>query len=427
MKKKTPQQSRPTAPAPPARPGGPASPTLAAADGPLPTETPTPRTPPSAPPSRPTGPPQAPAPPPTSLETPSRYVNLLAKLLFYLAIGTLAWLVLHSIAGVLSMLFVSLLLAYILDPVVDWFEARRISRSLAIVILMAGTILVLGGFFLWIVPTLVGELAGAGHRLRAFIGNEDAGVIAWVQERLGMDAAEILAHVREKAQEIAPQAMNVVGDFLKGALSRTAGAVGWLVNVLMVPVFVFYFLRDFDVMKAQVASLIPLHRRDFVVERARRVDGVVGEWLRGQVKVALLLSVLYATGLALVGVKLGIPIGILAGLLGIVPYLGFAFGFGLAVLMSLLVWTGIGTLMGVVVVFTVVQLLEGYVITPRIVGEKVGLSPVAVIVVLLVGGELLGLLGFVLAVPVAGAAKTILVEVIDWYRSSRHYTGQGAS
>lgn len=391
---------------------------------------------PQVPPAAPPGPPPHVPPPHAPLQGPlhapaapppqGRYVHLLAKLLFWAGIATLVYLVLRSISGALSMLFVSLLLAYILDPLVDWFEERRISRSLAIVILMVGTILFVGGFLLWIVPTLVGELGGAGVRLRAWIGDEDTGVIAWVQERIGMDAAELLARVREKAQEVAPQALEVVGEFLKGALTKTAGVVGWLVNVLMVPIFVFYFLRDFDEMKAQAASLIPLHRRDFVIERARRVDGVVGEWLRGQVKVALILAGLYAVGLAIAGVKLGVPIGILAGLLNIVPYLGFAFGFGLAVLMALLVWTGVGTLIGVVVVFAVVQLLEGYVITPKIVGEKVGLSPVSVILVLLIGGELLGLLGFVLAVPVAGAAKTILVEVIDWYRGSRHYTGVAA-
>lgn len=354
----------------------------------------------------------------------SPYVNLLAKLLFYLLVGGLVWLVLDSIAGVLSMLFVSLMLAYVLDPVIDWFEARRISRTLAIVILMVGTLVVAGGFFLWIVPTLVGELSNAGERLSGWLDQDHAGLLAWVQERVGVDAAELLEQGRARAQEYAPKAMALVGDILQGTLERTASVVGWLLNVVMVPIFVFYFLRDFDLMKEDVVRLLPLQRREGIIQRAKRVDGVVGEWLRGQVKVALILAVLYATGLAIVGVKLGIAIGILAGLLGIVPYLGFAFGFGLALLMTLLEWTGFGAPIGVAVVFTVVQLLEGYVITPRIVGEKVGLSPVAVIVVLLVGGELMGLLGFMLAVPVAGALKTILAEVLDWYRTSRHYLGE---
>lgn len=386
---------------------------------------PPPPRPPEAPPD--TGRPPSEEGPPLAAQRPdARYVNWLAKLVFYLLLGGLLWLVLDSLAGVLSMLFVSLLFAYVLDPLVDWFEARRISRSLAIVILMVGTLAVLGGFLLWIVPTLVAELRGAGQRLGAWLGQDHAGLVAWVQDQVGVDAAALLDEARSRAQELAPKAMALVGEVLQGAMSKTASAVGWALNAVMVPIFVFYFLRDFDTMKEEAVRLIPLHRREATLARARRVDTVVGEWLRGQVKVALLLAALYALGLAIVGVKLGVPIGILAGLLGVVPYLGFAFGFGLALLMTLLDWTGFGAPLGVVAVFTVGQILEGYVITPRLVGEKVGLSPVTVIVVLLVGGELLGLLGFMLAVPVAGALKTILAEVLDWYRTSRHYLGESA-
>lgn len=353
-----------------------------------------------------------------------RYLYLLAKLLFFLAILFMVYQVFASIGGILSMLFVSMLIAYVLDPVIDWFEARRISRTLAIVILMAGTVVVAVGFFLWIIPTLVRELTGAGQRLHEWIGSDHTAIATWLKDTVGIDLTDTLADLNAKAQEYLPQALAYVGDFLKGAASRTANLVGWLLNVVMIPIFVFYFLRDFDLMKGYVRDHLPLEHRDFIVERAKRVDGVVGEWLRGQVKVALILAVLYAIGLALAGVKLGVPIGILSGLLNVVPYLGFAFGFGLALLMSLLEWSGFGAVIGVLVVFTVVQSLEGYVITPRIVGEKVGLSPVAVIIVLLVGGELFGLLGFLLAVPVAGALKTVLAEVLDWYRSSTHYLGK---
>ncbi|MFT5434400.1 MAG: putative PurR-regulated permease PerM, partial [Myxococcota bacterium] len=263
-----------------------------------------------------------------------------------------------------------------------------------------------------------------GTRLSGALKRDPAELVDWAQATFGVEVSrETMDEVRLKAQEYAPTALKYIGGVLTGALTRTMGVIGWVLNAVMIPIFVFYFLRDFDKMKAWCVNQIPPHGRPFVVERARRVDGVVGDWLRGQVQVALMLAVIYATGLAIVGIKLAIPIGILAGLLNVVPYLGFAFGFSLAMVMVLLEWSGIGSMAGVVVVFAVAQTLEGYVLTPKIVGEKVGLSPVTVIIVLLLGGELLGLLGFLLAVPVAGALKTVLVELIDWYRQSEMFLG----
>ena len=360
--------------------------------------------------------------PPDDWMTYRRYQYLLAKLLFFLLCGYIVYLVLAQVGGVLSMLFVSILAAYVLDPLVDWFEARGINRTTTIVCLVVLTIGVTALFVAWIVPTLVGEFAQAGERVHQAVSTDKGQLVAWVQDTFGVElSGETVEAVKDKAKEYTPTVMAAVGDFLKGAAARTMGVVGWLLNVVMIPVFVFYFLRDFDRMKGWIVEQIPARYRGRVVERGKRVDKVVGEWLRGQVEVALILAVLYAVGLFAVGVKLAIPIGILAGLLNVVPYLGFAFGFGLALLMVLLEWSGVGAIFGVVGVFVVAQILESYVLTPKIVGEKVGLSPVTVLIVLLLGGELFGLLGFVLAVPTAGALKTILLEVLDWYRSSEHF------
>jgi len=197
--------------------------------------------------------------------------------------------------------------------------------------------------------------------------------------------------------------------------------VASMLNVVMIPIFVFYFLRDFDVMKAWVVDHIPVQYRGVVLKRSRKVDNVVGEWLRGQAEVALIMAGLYAFGLWLIGIKLAIPVGLLSGLLNVIPYLGFACGIGMALLMTVLEWQGLWMVGGVLAVFVVVQKFESYVLTPKIVGEKVGLSPVTVLIVLLLGGELFGLIGFLLAVPVAGAVKTIANEALDWYRNSEYY------
>ncbi len=362
--------------------------------------------------------------PPDDWKAYRRYQYLLARLLFFLALGYLVYLCLAQASGVLSMLFVSILAAYVLDPLVDWFEARGINRTTAIMMLVVVAVGFTMIFLLWMVPVLVSEFAQLGDRIHTVLARDPAELIAWASDTLNINIDEDTAQeYSAKAREYTPQALAAVATFVKSAAARSMGVVGWLLNVVMIPVMVFYFLRDFDIMKAWVADHIPHKYRSTVVDRARKVDTVVGDWLRGQVEVALILAALYAVGLWLVGIKLAIPIGLLAGLLNVVPYLGFAFGFGLAVLMVLLEWAGLATLIGVAAVFIIAQVLEGYVLTPKIVGEKVGLSPVTVLIVLLLGGELFGLLGFLLSVPTAGAIKAILVETLDWYRTTEHYLG----
>ena len=362
--------------------------------------------------------------PPDDWHAYRRYPYLLARLALILTLlGIVVWL-LHQAAGVLSMVFISSLLAYVLDPVVDWLERFKIPRSLAILLLLIGAVGFAIVFALWMIPTIVREFSEVGGRLHTILGTKPETATDWVTNTFGITfSQETVDAARAKLQEALPSVLSYVGEFLRGAAARTMGVVGWLLNIIMIPVFCYYFLRDFDKTKAWIADQIPLAHRPSVIARARRIDLVIGAWLRGQVQVALILAVIYASGLAIVGLPIGIPIGILAGLLSVVPYLGFAFGATLALLMVILDWQGLGHLGQVAIVFTIGQCLEAYVLTPRIVGEKVGLSPVAIIIVLLMGGELFGLLGFMLAVPVAGASKTVLVELLDWYRSSETFLG----
>ncbi|HIN85635.1 MAG TPA: AI-2E family transporter [Myxococcales bacterium] len=366
--------------------------------------------------------------PPDDWNAYRRYLYLLAKLLFFSTLAYLGFLLIRQAGGLIFMLFISLLAAYILDPLVDWFERRGINRSVGILILVTISVSAAGSFLLWIVPTLISEFADAGARIQQWLDKDPSQFIAWLGETLGIEISpELMTEIKLKAREIAPQVISALSELLQSALARSMEVVGWALNIIMVPVFIFYFLRDFDHMKAWVGEQLPLKGRDFIIERAHRVDRVVGDWLRGQVQVALILAVLYGVGLGLTGIRLGGPIGIMTGLLCVVPFLGFAIGLSLTLLMVILDWQGGGMLLGVTGVFVTNQLIEGYLLTPRIVGEKVGLSPVAILIALLLGGEMFGFLGFLLAVPVAGASKTIGIEIIDWYRQSHYYTGEEQS
>ena len=209
-----------------------------------------------------------------------------------------------------------------------------------------------------------------------------------------------------------------VASFLLGG---TVNILAAMAGFIMIPVFAAYLLYDFDRMTAAIRDLVPGRYRAYVVEVAGEVDAILGEFIRGQLLVMLALVVLYAVGYSIVGVPLAIAIGVVAGLLSFIPYVGGALALGMALLMSFLHWNGWDQIIGIGVVYGVIQLLESFLITPKIVGDKVGLPAVWVLFALLVGGELFGFMGVLLALPAAAVAKIFVVRGVAWYRASDLY------
>lgn len=368
-----------------------------------------------------------------------RYPYLLTKILTFGLVALAVYLVLRAVQDVLTPVLLALFLAYLLDPAVDWFEARGFSRTVGILLF-----LVLGGccialFVLFLYPTVAHLILRATNSVPVLIDLLQHRTLPWIERDvlpwaggfgLETDLDSVVGEFVEVLRGQLPQLTNRATRAFTEVWTRVGVLVASLLNIVLVPVLTFYFLRDFDRMRLATVEYLPAHNRDWLLERITRMDEVMGAWFRGQVQVAMILAVMYAVGLGLTfglsgsGATSGVAIGILAGLLNIVPYFGFLIGFVLSVLLALLDWSGtLWPLVGVLVTFAVVQGLEGYVVTPRIVGEKVGLSPVVVIIALLLGGSLLGLLGVLLALPLAGILRVLLPDVVAWYRASDLYTG----
>jgi len=327
----------------------------------------------------------------------------------------------YELRAVLTPVFFAFLIAYALDPLVDRLEAWKLPRALAIVVLLA----VFGGlvflFLILVMPGVVREMATFGAELpkiaRALVRDWEP-----VLESYGIPVPHSLAEAAEQlgndAEGMAQRAMGPAATVLEWIVGGTANAISAVVGLLVVPVFAFYLLYDFDRMMAALRELVPVRARDGVFEVFTEIDDVLGQFVRGQLLVMLCLAVLYAVGYSLVGVRLAIPIGIIAGLLAFIPYVGGAVALGLALLMCALSFQGWQQIGLVVIVYGAVQVLEGFVITPKIVGDSVGLSSVWVLFALMVGGEIFGFLGVLLAVPAAAVAKIFVVRGVDSYRSS---------
>ena len=336
--------------------------------------------------------------------------------------------VVYALRGVLTPIFFAFLIAYMLDPVVDRLEAWKLPRAAGISVLL---VLVLGAltlFLLLVAPGIISDVAEFAKELPAKARRT---LEAWEPVLASWDIPvphsldDVLEQVSTDAQGLAQQAIAPTTAALGAIVGGTANVVGAIVGLVMIPVFAFYLLYDFDRMMAALKELVPPRHRGSVVDVFGEVDEVLGQFIRGQLLVMMILAALYATGYAIMGVRLAIPIGIVAGLLSFIPYVGGATALGLALGMCAFDYQGIGQLGGVIAVYGVVQLLEGFVITPKIVGDKVGLSSVWVLFALMVGGEVFGFLGVLLAVPAAAVAKIFVRRGVETYRESRLFLGDG--
>lgn len=342
-----------------------------------------------------------------------------------LALGAVVLVVLAAqVRSVTVPLLVAFTLAYILDPLVDRLEARGLARTTAILILL--TVFLLGSAALVVVlaPQVFAELAQLPERLRELL----ARLLPWLESTFQLRVPHSVSQALEVVQErlragehgvagLARPAGSIIGAIFGGTVSVLAAVAG----IAMIPVFQFFLLRDFDHIVAALRDLVPARYREPVSARAREIDVALSSFVRGQLIVACILAALYSVGLFAVGLPLALVVGLIAGFGNMIPYLGTALGLSLAVLMALLEWHGPGLLVAVLVVFAVVQVLEAWVITPRIVGDSVGLSSFAVIVAVLIFGELFGFFGVLVAVPLAAVLKILLRVGLERYRASAFY------
>ncbi|MBI5201643.1 MAG: AI-2E family transporter [Elusimicrobia bacterium] len=315
-------------------------------------------------------------------------------------------------------IFLGFALAYAFDPLADWMEEQGLGRTTAVSLILLAVGAAVAVAIALIIPTLISEgrefvgdfprYAAAAHdRLTAFL--QPWGV------RLPNDKEALLARLRDWLQGVSVAALAPAGVFATRFFSTLAGTLTGLLSLIVVPVVFFYFLRDISAIRESVLSVVPPRHRRAAVARLDEADRVFSGYLRGQMTVALILAGIYSIGLTIAGIRFGILIGIASGLLNFVPYLGVALGLGASLVMAA-VDASLGGALAVLAVFGVAQALEGFVITPKIVGDKVGLGPVETIVALILGGEFGGLPGMILAIPVAGCLKVWAADGIDFWK-----------
>ena len=318
------------------------------------------------------------------------------------------------------------ILAYICDPLVDRLSIFgtvkfKLGRTLSTVLVMVAIFGVISLLLLILIPVLQKESRLIIERLPALMTNIRAQVEPWLQAKFGISFAIDSMQIQDAVTKNWKTAGGVLADVLKTAGSNSLAFVGIIANILLLPVVLFYLLRDWDIFVAGIGELIPRDLINKTTQIATEIDQVLAEFLRGQLTVMIAMSIFYAVFLWFAGLDMALPIGLIAGLLGFVPYLGPALGLGLALLAAALQFSALSQIIPVLLVFGFGQLLESMVITPRLVGDRIGLHPVVVIFALLAGGQLFGFAGILLALPISAAIAVALRHTKDNYLGSDTY------
>lgn len=324
-----------------------------------------------------------------------------------IAIALTGWL-LWLLAPVLTPFVAAALLAYIGDPLADKLQRLRLPRTLAVVTVFLTTFLAIGLLVLLVVPLIRTQVSALLAALPDIVTQVENVWLPWIIDFAGIEADEnvglgaFLARYSDMAGSW--------GTTIFLSLTKSGGALAAaVISLFLVPILTFYILRDWDSILLKMGALVPLAQQQTVFQLARETDDVLGAFLRGQIMVMIALGVIYATGLSLVGLKFALAIGVVAGLVSFVPYLGFVFGIGLAGLTVVLEPDPLWRLVGVVATFSIAQFIEGSVLTPKLVGDRIGLHPVIVIFSVAAGGQLFGFFGILLALP-AAAVLSVLVR-----------------
>ena len=324
----------------------------------------------------------------------------------------------YALSPILAPFLAAAIFAYILDPVVDKLERRGLSRTLGTVLTLLLLIALVVLFLLIVIPLFVKESVLLAEQFPGFLDKVKTEWLPWVTQKTGveltLDSGSIKQFLTENLSDAKGIAQRVFASVRIGGLA----VVGFLVNLLLVPVVLFYLLRDWDVLVARIDDMIPRRWHARARTIASEVDAVLAEFLRGQMSVMLIMAVLYVLGLWAVGLQFALPIGLITGVLVFVPYLGSITGFLLATLAAVMQFQAMPGVLAVWAVFAVGQLLEGMVVTPLLVGDRIGLHPVAVIFALLAFGQLFGFFGILLALPASAALLVALRHLGEDYRGS---------
>jgi predicted PurR-regulated permease PerM len=321
------------------------------------------------------------------------------------------------------------ILAYALNPGVDWLARRRVGRFflprvLAVLIVVLLLILAVLALVLIVVPVLVKELPLLQQQIPNFLDTLNNTVAPRLQEYGIHVRLDVVGIKKIMTQQLATSGDEIWASVLASVKIGGTALLTWLTNLLFIPMVLFYLLQDWHSFISRLGRMIPRRWVKRISLMTEEVDDLLAQYLRGQLLVMLILAAYYSAALAIAGFDIALPVGILTGLLVFIPYVGFGLGLVLALMAAILQFTGMYGLVAVAIIYGIGQILEGFILTPQLVGERIGLHPLVVIFALLAFGQLFGFVGILLALPTSAIISVMVRHLRQHYLSSSFYNSE---
>ncbi len=342
-------------------------------------------------------------------------------LLFWLSIGIVFFLFIYLIRSILLPFVLGALIAYFLDPAADKLERLKFSRTLATVTITLSFFTIFGLLFLLVIPTIASQLSGLISDLPTYFSDLETKYQGQISSWIGTLPPSYMDNAKSAASNFSGFMIKFAGDMAGGLFQSGMAIINILSLILITPVIAFYLLRDWDIITFKFHSLLPRKHEKTIREQLMLIDETLAGFIRGQINVCMLLGAFYAIGLSIVGLKFGILIGIATGFLVILPYIGMAFGMLIGITVAFFQFGSWEGVLSVLAVFIIGQIIESNFVTPKLVGEKVGLHPAWVIFGLLAGAALFGFVGVLIAIPVTAVIGVLTRFTIARYLESNYY------
>ena len=336
-----------------------------------------------------------------------------------------AFVFVYLIRSILLPFVLGVFAAYFLDPVVDRMQRTRLGRGSATSLVLIVFFLIITLLCLIILPILGSQLSGLLQALPGYTSELQKHYSPLLNQWLGSLPEEQIDSVKQTLSSMSGSFFRLVSDFVGGLLQSGMAFVNILSLLLITPVVAFYLLRDWDHITQTFDRLLPRAHIGTIREQLAIIDATLAGFLRGQINVCLLLGTYYALGLSLVGLHFGIVVGIATGFLVIFPYVGLMLGMGIGLTLAFFQFDSTAPVLAVLGVFISGQIIEGNFVTPKLVGDKVGLHPVWIIFGMLSGAALFGFVGILLAVPVTAVIGVLIRFTLSRYLASSYYHGAG--
>ena len=341
------------------------------------------------------------------------------RTLTWLAIGLVGLGFLWLLAPVLTPFLIGAVLSYALHPAVER-ATKRLPRVVSVLLVEVSFIVVLSAVLLLVVPILSKEVPLLREQIPVLAAKLNASLSPWLAQ-YGINVALDIESIKAFVLKYLNDNDDMLGTLLSSARIGGSFVATLLFNVVLVPVVLFYLLMEWPRQVARVQGMVPPRFRPGFHDFMAECDRVLGQYLRGQLLVMVSMAIFYSVGLALFGFDLAVPVGVFTGLAMFIPYLGFGLGMILALLAGLLQFASLYGVVAVAVVYGLGQMIEGFYLTPRLVGERIGLSPITVIFALLAFGHLFGFAGVLVALPVSAVLVVASARLRNWYLQSRLY------